>query len=135
MQRPVKWAVHCVNRMRPLDGFAAPFRCDQPHSHVDPPDNQHTIFALSLPGNIGGEFAIAGVDLARFQRASKRAHHSAGGRGDHVVDGGTVRALQFRRVDFVMLGNGPVYAENHGLRFARQLSNTKRTLAAFDSRL
>jgi hypothetical protein len=64
MQSPVKRAVHCVNRMRPLDGFAAPFQCDQPHRHVDPPDNQHAIFALNLPGNIGGEFPIAGVELA-----------------------------------------------------------------------
>lgn len=91
MQRAVKRAVHCVRRMRPLDGFAALLGGDQAHRHVNPPDNQYAVFDLDLAGNIGSEFAVARVDPTRFQRASKRAYHSAGGRGDHVIDRRAVR--------------------------------------------
>jgi multidrug efflux pump subunit AcrA (membrane-fusion protein) len=39
---------------------------------------------------------IAGVNLARLQRASEGTHHSTGGCRNDVVDGGGVRLLEFR---------------------------------------
>jgi len=54
---------------------------------VDSPDDQHILFRFDFAGNIGGQFSIAGIDVARFQRTSKCTHHSTGGGGNDVVDG------------------------------------------------
>jgi hypothetical protein len=99
---------------------------------MDPSDDQNTFFGLDLTGYFRGQLAVAGIDLTRFQRASKSAHHSTSGGSDDIVNGGSVRFLQFGWVDFVVLRYGPVHAENHRLRFARKMSNAKRSSTAFN---
>ena len=135
VQRPVERAAHCVNAVRPLDGAPALFRRDQAHRHMDAADYKYTFLSFHLSGDFGGQLSVAGIDLARFQRTSKCAHHSTSGRGDDVVDSGSVRLSQGSRIDFVVFRDGPVHTENYRLRFAWQMSNAKRPLTAFDSRL
>src|ERR1700730_2987240 len=65
------------------------------------------------------DLPVARIDLTRIQRASEGAEHSTGGRGDQVVDRGGMRLRKFCRIDFVVLGNGPVDAKDHRLRFTR----------------
>jgi hypothetical protein len=86
MQRPVKWAPHGVNTVRPLDGAPALFGGDQAHRHVDAADDQNTFFRLYLSDYFGGQLSVAGINLARFQRTSEGAHHSTSGRGNDIVD-------------------------------------------------
>lgn len=69
MQRAIKRAVHNINGMRPLDGFTADLRCDQAHSHVDPPYNQYAVFGLDLAGNIGGQRASSAPPNVRTIRS------------------------------------------------------------------
>ena len=38
---------------------------------MDPPYDQHAVLGLNLTGNLSRQPAVAGVDLARFQRTSK----------------------------------------------------------------
>ncbi len=72
------------------------------------------------------ELAVAGIDLARFQRTSKSAHHSTCGRSDYVVQRGGVGSRELGGVDLVVLGDGPVDAEDDGLRLTGQVGNAQR---------
>jgi hypothetical protein len=87
VKRPVEWAAHGVNAVRPLDGSPRFFRRHQAHRHVDATDDKYTFFGLYFAGYLGGQFAVAGIDLARFQRTSESPHHSTRGRRNDVVDG------------------------------------------------
>jgi hypothetical protein len=46
---------------------------DQAHGHMDPADDQDVVFGLDFAGYLRSELAVAGIDLARIQRTSKRA--------------------------------------------------------------
>jgi len=87
VQRPVQRAAHGVNAVRALDRFSCRFRRLQLHSHVNAANDEYTLLCFHLSGDIRGQFPIAGIDLARFQRASKSAHHSTGGCRNHIVNG------------------------------------------------
>jgi len=87
VQRPVQWAAHSVNAVRTLDRFSCRFRRLQLHSHVNAPNDEHALLRFHLSRYVRGQFRIAGIDLARFQRASKSTHHSTGGRRNDIVNG------------------------------------------------
>src|SRR5258708_24345173 len=74
---------------------------------------------------------MAGVNLARFQRASKGAEHSTGGRGNDIVNCGGVRLCQFRGINFVMLGYGAVDAGYYRHGVAWPVRDAQRPLAPF----
>ena len=82
--------MHGVHAVRPLNGLPASFRSHQAHGHMDPADNQNTFFGLDFTPHFGGKLAVAGINLTRFQRASKSAHHSTSGGSDDIVDRGSV---------------------------------------------
>ena len=83
---------------------------------MDAANHKHAVLLFHLAGYIRREFAMARINLARFQRTPEGAEHSTGSCGDHRIDVGTVRLLQFSGVDFVVLRNRAVYTENHVLR-------------------
>ena len=87
VQRPVQGTPHSVNAVRTLDYFLCRFRRHQLHGNVNAPNDQYTLLCFHLSGYIRGQFSVAGIDLARFQRASKGANHSASGRRNHIVNG------------------------------------------------
>src|SRR5258708_14951279 len=101
---------------------------------MDKADDQHTILSLHLSGYFGGQFSVAGVDLARFQRTSESAHHSTSGSRNNIINGGGVRLLQRSRVNFVVLGDCPMDTVNHRLELTGQMCNAKRSLSAYDAR-
>jgi hypothetical protein len=104
------------------------------HGHVDAANDEHAILRFHLSGYIRGQFSVAGVDLARFQRASKRTDHSTGGRRNDIVDGGGMRLLQLCWVNFVVLGDRPMDTEDHRLGLAWQMRDAEGSLPALDSR-
>src|SRR5690349_758213 len=118
VQSAIERAVHGVNAVRTLDGLPGAFGRHQPHRNMDAPDDQHAIFGFHFAGHFSRQFPIAGINLARFQRTSKSAHHSTSRGGNNVINGRRVRLLEFRGVHSVMFGNGPVDTINYRLRFA-----------------
>src|SRR6516164_9447204 len=56
-----------------------PLRSHQAHTHMDAPDNQNALLCFDFACYLGGQLSVTGIDLARFQRASKSTHHSTGG--------------------------------------------------------
>ena len=87
VQRTVQGAAHGVNAVRPLDCLPRRFRRFQPHSHVNAANDEYALLCFDLSGYIRGQLSVAGIDLTRFQRASKSAHHSTGGRRNDIVNG------------------------------------------------
>ena len=77
MQRSIQRAAHGINGVHALDLLSCFFLGCQTHRDVNPADDEHAILFFYLAGHIGGELSIAGINLTRFQRASKGAHHSA----------------------------------------------------------
>ena len=53
--------------------------------YVDTPQDQDTAVELDLSGDLGVEFPVVCIDLARCQRAAERPRESAAGRGDNVI--------------------------------------------------
>jgi hypothetical protein len=102
---------------------------------MNPTDDQNAFLLFDLTGHICRELLIAGVNLARFQRASEGAHHSTGRRRDHVIDGGSVGFFEFRRIHFIVLRYRSMHAVSHRLRFSWQMCDPQRTTFAFDVRL
>jgi len=87
VQRPVQGAAHGVKAVRTLDCFPCRFSRHQMHGHVNAANDEYTLLCFQLSGYIRGQFSVAGIDLARFQRTSKSAHHSTGGRRNDIVNG------------------------------------------------
>lgn len=73
----------------PLDRLALGLGCPQAVVHVDALDHQRVAVEL----NLAGQLISRGIDLARIQRACKRAEQSPTGRCDHVVEGRRVRRI------------------------------------------
>jgi hypothetical protein len=128
VQRAVQRTAHRVKAMHTLDDVADLGRRGEPHRDVDPPDDEHVVLGLHFADHVGRQLAAARIDLTRFQRASKGAHHSTGGRRDDVVDCGGMRFAERRGIDLVMFGNGTVRTEDHWLRFTGQIRQAKRAL-------
>jgi hypothetical protein len=62
-----------VHRVHSLDGFTLGFRRPQLVVRVDPADNQDSAIHFNFTGNFRSQPAIAGINLARFQRTAKSA--------------------------------------------------------------
>src|SRR4029077_15980952 len=95
-------------------------------------DHQHVVLCLDFAGYVRFQLSITGIDLARFQRTSEGAHHSTSSGGDDVVDRGGVRFRELCGIDFVVLGDGAVDAENNRLGLARKMRDAKRPLLSFE---
>jgi hypothetical protein len=104
------------------------------HAHLNAANDKHTVFGFHLSGYIRGQFAVAGIDLARFQRASKSAHHSTSGGRNDIVDRRRMRLFQSGRVHFVVLGDGPMDTVDHRLGLAWQMCDPKGSLPPLNSR-
>ena len=108
------------------------FRRDQAHLDMDAPDDQNTVLSLNLTSNLSCQTPVAGIDVARFQRTSKRPKHSTRSGRDDIIERRSVRFGQRRRIHFVVLRDGTVHTENHRLRFARNIGDTKGSVLAFN---
>lgn len=91
MKCAVERAIHGVETVHAFDGLALLFRRGEMHGDVDSANHQDSIFLFHFAADVGGEFSVASIDLARFQRTSKRSHHSTGGGGDYVINCRRVR--------------------------------------------
>src|SRR5262249_53790463 len=127
VQGAVERATHRVHTMDPLHRFADLLHGPEPQSHMDAPDDQHSVFFFHVADDVGSEASIASIDFARFQRAAERAHHSTRRRGDDIVDRGCMGFPESRGIDLVVLGNGAVNTECDRLRLAGQVRQTKGT--------
>ena len=87
MKSSVQRAAHGVHAVHPFHGRLYVLRSHQAHRYVDSADHQHTFLSFNLARNIGRQFSIAGIDLARLQRTSECTHHSTSGGANDVVDG------------------------------------------------
>jgi hypothetical protein len=86
VQRAIKRAVHGVKTMRALDCCLGVRGSHQAHRYVNAADNQYIVLRFHIAGYIRSQLAVAGIDLARFQRTSKGTHHSTSGCSDDVVN-------------------------------------------------
>lgn len=115
-----------------IDGGAVGLRIElESVDDVDALDDEDAVLVLDLAPRLGVEPALAGRDVTRLQRASKRPGQSAGGGGDDVVERG--RALGFAAArDPVVVSDFVVDAEPDRLRRAGQLRPAQRSLQPFD---
>jgi len=132
MQRPVNRAVVGVDAVHTLDGVFLLSRRLQRVDDVDALDDEHLVLDFHFTRNFGGELFVAGIDLARLQRASKGAGESAARCGDDVVKRGCVRLGNLGR-NAIVRCNCPVHTKPHRLRFSRQIGLPQRALFALDS--
>ena len=80
-------AVHRVHFVHALDSISHVVWRGEAHGDVDAADHQDSFLGFHLPCHVGRQAPVAGIDLARFQRASKRANHSTGGGRNNIVQG------------------------------------------------
>lgn len=107
--------------MNPFNGHAIFLVGDKIVGNMDPPDYQDMTFGLDFPSDLGSQMFIAGVYLARLQRAPESTDESTPGRGDNVVNGCRVRLNYFFSRHTVMLRDCPMDSEMNRLRFSRQI--------------
>ena len=102
---------------------------------VNPFQDEHIPIQFNLAGDFRSEVQVTCIDLARFQRAPKGSGQSAARRGHNIVDGGRV-GWKLVRGNFVVLGNGRMDAEGHGLPLGRQIRSadgpTSRSIRTFE---
>ena len=121
---------NAMNALHRIPRISCGAKCE---SDVDSADHKHAVFDFDLAADIGSEPAVACVDLARLQRATKGSEHSAAGRGDDVVDRGGMGFREVLFVNSVVPRNFVVNAEYHGIRFAGQLRDSKRSLLSLNA--
>ena len=119
-------------RIDSIRGLSMRFVRLQCESHVNSFNDEHGILKLDLADCLRGQPLVRGVNLTRLQRASKSSRQSTSCRCDDVIQRGGVRLQDVRR-NFVMLSYGAVDAEDHGLRFDRQIGSPDRPFHAFDA--
>jgi hypothetical protein len=102
---------------------------------MDAPYNQNAFLRFDFARYFAHELPVARINVARFQRASKCAEHSTGGGGNHVVDRRSVRVRQLSGIDFVVLGDCTVDAEDHRLRLTGQIGDSNGTDLSLDTSL
>ena len=90
--------------MHPLDCLPLIVRRFEPVAYVNAPDHEDLFFELDLARGLRSKLVVAGIDLARLQRASECARESAGGRSYDVIQGRGVRRISARR-DLVVFGD------------------------------
>lgn len=87
MQGAKEGAVHRVHFVHALDLLSHDFWRSEAHGDVDTADYQDSFLCFHLAGYLCRQAPVAGINLARFQRASKRAHHSTGSGRNDIVQG------------------------------------------------
>ena len=109
------------------------FRRTTPQLVADPNalDDEHAVLDLDVPLRLGGEMSLAGVDLARLQRATQRAGESTCRRRDHVIERRGVR-LEGTGLRSIMLRHLVVYTECNRLGLRRKMRLTEGTFDALD---
>ena len=80
-------AVHRVQFVHALDLVSHVFWRSEVHGDVDTADHQDSFLCFHLPGYVGRQSPVAGINLARFQRASKGSHHSTGSCRNDIIQG------------------------------------------------
>ena len=105
---------------------------DQPQDHVNPADDEHALLRFHFTDDIRAQLSAACVDLARLQRAAKRAEQSTRGGRDNVIERRGVRFGERGGIDFVMVRDSAVDAECDRLHFAGQTRDAQRSLDAID---
>src|SRR5260370_1490549 len=121
-----------MERMRSLRRLALVLRAaGEVISNMDALDHQPLVLDEHDTLGIGGQLALAGVDPARLQRATKGAGESTGRCGDNVVKrGGVIRVLAGSGA--VVLAHLVVGSEHDGLRFQGQVRSANWTSLAND---
>jgi hypothetical protein len=97
-------------------------------------NHQDISFQFDLSSNLGDQFAVAGVDLARFQRASKGSGQSSSCCRNHVIQGRGAGG-EFAWRNFVVPSDFRMNTESHRFLFRRQIGETHRTRLALNSYL
>ena len=109
------------------------FRRTTPQLVADPNalDDEHAVLDLDIPLGLGGEMSLAGVDLARLQRATQRAGESTCCRRDHVIERCGVR-LEGAGLRPVMFRHLVVHAERNRLGLRREMRPSQGPFDALD---
>ena len=89
-------------------------------------DDEHAALDLDVAFGLGREMSLAGVDLARLQRATQRAGESTCRRGDHVIERCRMR-LELAGFRPVMLRHLVVHAKRNRLGLSREVRVSQRT--------
>lgn len=71
--------------MNPLDGLSLILKCSEPVADVNAPDHKDVSFELNFARSIRTQLIVAGVDMARLQRASERPRESTRCRSYDVI--------------------------------------------------
>lgn len=87
VQSAKEGAVHRVHFVHTLDLVSHVFWRSEAHGDVDTTDHQDSFLCFHLAGYVCRQTPVVGINLARFQRASKRAHHSTCGCRNDIVQG------------------------------------------------
>jgi len=99
---------------------------------VDALDDKHVILCLlDVSTNFARQLAISN-NVARYQRAPEGSNQSTAHRGNQIVYGRGMRLTYLFRLSSIVFGNGPMNAEDHPLRFARNISIADRPLLSFN---
>lgn len=120
-----------MNAVHALDSVFLFFRHVQGVDHVDTLDHENLVLEFHFAGDFRGEFLVAGIDLARLQRASEGAGESATRCGDYVVECGRMWLGDFS-ADAVVRCNGTMDTELHRTFFSRQVGAAQRALLPLD---
>jgi len=124
----------CVDAVRTLDGFSSLGRSGQMIRDMNSPNDQYVVLRFDLSHHFGRQAFVAGVDLARFQRASEGPDQSATGRRHHVIQRRGMRLCNLW-ANAVVFGHSPVHTEAHRFRFGRQKGQTQRPGLTFNAHL
>ena len=77
--------MHRVHFVHSLDLISDILWRSKPHGDVDAADHQGSFLGFYFTGYVSRQAPVAGINLARFQRATKRAHHSTGSCRNDIV--------------------------------------------------
>jgi len=116
----------------PLDRLTLVLGGPQAIVHADALDHERVAVEFNLAACLSGQLVSRGIDLARVQRACKRAEQSSAGRCDDVVKGRRVGRIVVRR-NLVMRGDLGVHAEHNRCILRWQKGVADGTIDAFDS--
>jgi hypothetical protein len=80
---------------------------------MNPANDEYALFVFDFAANVSRESPFIRIDFARLQRATKGSNHSAGGRGNNVIDRCGMRFADFAFVDAIVFGYSAVHTERH----------------------
>jgi len=101
-----------MNPMDTLDSLSSLSRCGEMIGDVNSPNHQDVVLCLYLSSNLRGQSFVAGVDLARFQRATEGADQSAAGGRHYVIQCRGTRLCNVR-ANMIVFGHSSVHTEAH----------------------